>query len=337
MLSRRAFLATTAQAGGLVAIGGLVRAADLIPVPASDPKARVVLVKTPDRTAGIVQALKLFGTNPIRGKTVFLKPNFNSAHPFPGSTHDVTLRTLVAQLAEMGARTITVADRSGMGDTRAVMEEKGVFALGRTMGFNTVVLNELPAGQWAHHESKDWHWTAGLDVPKLLHEAEAVVQTCCLKTHQYGGHFTLSLKNSVGLVARESPNTGYEYMGELHSSPYQRHMIAEINQLYAPALIVLDGMEAFVDGGPHTGTRKQPGVIVVGADRVAVDAVGVAILRLFGGNPTISAGPVFAQTQIKRAVELGLGVRSPAQIELVTGDPASEEFAGQVRQALRAG
>ncbi|MBI4551478.1 MAG: DUF362 domain-containing protein [Candidatus Latescibacteria bacterium] len=337
MLSRRAFLATAAQAGGLMALGGLGHAADNFAVPDPAPKARVVLVKTNDRATGIGQALKLFGANPVRGKTVALKPNFNSAHRFPGSTHDTTLRTLVAQFAEMGARAITVADRSGMGNTRAVMEEKGVFALGKTIGFETVVLNELPASRYTHHQSKDWHWQRGFDIPTLFHEAGAVVQTCCLKTHQYGGHFTLSLKNSVGMVARDAPKSGYEYMRELHSSSYQRQMIAEINQAYAPDLVVLDGMEAFVDGGPHDGTRKQPGVIIVGTDRVAVDAVGVAILRMHGGNRTISAGRIFEQVQIKRAVELGLGVRDPSQIDLVTGDAASAASAAQVRQALMAG
>jgi len=43
----------------------------------------------------------------------------------------------------------------------------------------------------------------GLDDNKTFLEAEKVVQTCCLKTHRFGGHFTLSLKNSVGLVAKK--------------------------------------------------------------------------------------------------------------------------------------
>ena len=85
----------------------------------------------------------------------------------------------------------------------------------------------------------------------MLAEAEAIVQTCCLKTHQYGGHFTLSLKNSVGLV----PRVGYNYMNELHSSSHQRQLIAEINTAYSPDLVVLDGVEAFVEGGPATGKK----------------------------------------------------------------------------------
>ena len=56
----------------------------------------------------------------------------------------------------------------------------------------------------------------------MVRTAGGVVQTCCLKTHRYGGHFTLSLKNSVGLVAKRVPGDAYDFMRELHNSPHQR-------------------------------------------------------------------------------------------------------------------
>ena len=71
----------------------------------------------------------------------------------------------------------------------------------------------------------------------------------------------LSLKNSVGAVAKYGPD-GYNYMSELHGSAAQRRMIAEINLVYRPALVLLDGLEAFVRGGPDAGTRVVPGVII---------------------------------------------------------------------------
>jgi uncharacterized protein (DUF362 family) len=77
--------------------------------------------------------------------------------------------------------------------------------------------------------------------------------------------------------------------------------------------------------------------MILGADRVAVDAVGVALLRMHGGNATISRGPVFEQEQIARAVQIGLGVKAADQIELVTDDPASRRIAEQVRQVLEKG
>src|SRR5262249_58059891 len=107
------------------------------------------------------------------------------------------------------------------------------------------------------------HWQRGVLFPRLLEEAEAIVSTCCLKTHRFGGHVTLSLKNSVGAVAKFGPD-GYNYMRELHGSAAQRQMIAEINLLYRPAVVLLDGLEAFVDGGPEAGRKVAPGVLVAG-------------------------------------------------------------------------
>ena len=53
-----------------------------------------------------------------------------------------------------------------------------------------------------------------------------------------------------------------------------------------------------------------------------------------GTTPEVSRGSVFSQDQIARAVELGLGVNSPDQIQLVTGDKDSEAFALKVREIL---
>jgi uncharacterized protein (DUF362 family) len=123
-------------------------------------------------------------------------------------------------------------------------------------------------------------------------------------------------------------------MRELHSSPNQRRMIAEINAGYHPDLIVLDGVQAFVNGGPDQGALVDSKMILAGTDRVAVDAVGVALLRYFGTTPEVSRGAIFEQEQIARAVQLGIGVSSPKQIELVTGDPDSAEYAKPIRALL---
>lgn len=294
----------------------------------------VALVKTNDRAEGVRKAVDLLGTNPVAGLDAFLKPNFNSADPAPGSTHPDVLRALVLKLREMGSGKITVGDRSGMGDTRSVMKNLGVFEMAEELGFETLVLNELGAGGWARINPPGSHWRQGFPFANACLECGALVQACCLKTHRYGGHFTLSLKNSVGMVAKQVPGEGYNYMNELHGSPDQRVMIAEINAAYQPALVVLDGVEAFVDGGPDRGRLVQPGVVLAGSDRVAIDAAGVAILRLFGTTPQVSSGAIFELEQIARAAELGLGASSPNQIELLTGDPESEAFAAQIREIL---
>jgi uncharacterized protein (DUF362 family) len=298
---------------------------------------QVAIVKTQDRGAGVEQALALLDIGPLQGQTVFLKPNFNSADPFPGSTHNDTLAALVRALQVRGAGPITVGDRSGMGDTRRVMERKDIFRLADELGFEALVLDELDAAGWERMQPPGSHWNRGFAIARPVLDAEVVVQTCCLKTHRFGGHFTLSLKNSVGLVAKQIPGERYNYMRELHMSRHQRLMIAEVNLAYRPDLILMDGLEAFVKGGPAQGQRVAPGVIVAGTDRVAVDAVGVAILRAFSTTNAVSRGPIFEQEQIVRAVELGLGVSDPDDIALITADPGSESFAARIRDILMKG
>jgi len=125
-------------------------------------------------------------------------------------------------------------------------------------------------------------------------------------------------------------------MPELHGevSGNMRKMIAEINQIYSPSLIIMDGMEVFVDGGPMTGNKKNAGVIIAGTDRVAIDAVGLAVLKSLGANPQIMDTKIFSQEQIARAVELGLGVAGPDQIEIVTDDQG-KQYAEQLMEILR--
>ncbi|HEY40281.1 MAG TPA: DUF362 domain-containing protein [Dehalococcoidia bacterium] len=291
---------------------------------------KVSLVRTSDRTDGVRRVIALLDVNPVKEKAVVLKPNFNSADRTPGSTHIETLRALVQNLKEMGAKSITLAERSGPGDsTHTVMEKKGIFQLADELGFDILDLQAMGPEGWIHFHPEDSHWRDGFQFPRIYTEAECIVQTCCLKTHAYGGHFTLSLKNSVGMLPGGSP-----YMAELHTSPHQRQLIAEINTAYSPDLIVLDGVEAFVDGGPAQGTRANANVMLASDDRVAIDAVGVAILRELGTTPEVSRGRVFEQDQIARAAELGLGVTSAEQIELVTDDPASHDYAEKIKSIL---
>jgi uncharacterized protein (DUF362 family) len=323
-ISRRTLL----KAGLIMAM--TPRAATAAPSP-------VFLVRTTDRAGGIRRGLAALGTPAVRGRRVVIKPNFNSADPYPASTHPDTLRLLVTHLKAAGAAAVTLAERSGMGATRRVMERLGVPALAKELGFDAVVLDETPLEGWIEEPLAGGHWRRGVLFPRVFRDADHVVQTCCLKTHRYGGHFTLSLKNSVGMVAKHSPRDGYNYMDELHGSRYQRLMIAEINQLYRPSLVLLDGLEGFADGGPDHGTLVKPGVLLLGSDRVAIDAVGVALLRLHGGNRTISAGRIFDQEQIARAAQLGLGAKGPEQIELLTDDPESRAVADRVREALLRG
>ena len=67
---------------------------------------------------------------------------------------------------------------------------------------------------------------------------------------------------------------------------------------------------------------------------MAIDASGVAALRSLGTTREVSQGPIFEQDQISRAVELGLGIKSPGRIRFVTDNAESREHAGRLKHIL---
>ncbi|MEM2557113.1 MAG: DUF362 domain-containing protein [Candidatus Bathyarchaeia archaeon] len=297
----------------------------------------VFIIKTADRVYGLSRLLDQFDRSYYRGRRVALKANFNSADPFPASTHIDTLKVIVEWLRDAGADEIILAERSGMGRTRDVLRHLGVFDLAEKMGFKVLVLDEAGRDDWVKIKPQGTHWLRGFYIARIFLEADRVVQTCCLKTHRFGGHFTMSLKNSVGLVARQVPGENYDYMAELHTSPYQRLMIAEINKFYNVDLVVMDAMRAFATGGPEKGRVIEPSLLVAGKDRVAVDAVGVAILRIYGTTREVQGGRIFDLDQIRRASEIGVGVGSPLDIKINPLDGESTDVAKEIEAKLREG
>jgi uncharacterized protein (DUF362 family) len=296
----------------------------------------VYVLKTTDRATGVPMLLEKFDLGGYSGKQVALKANYNSADPFPASTHIDTLRAIVQGLKNAGASGVTLAERSGMGDTEQVLEQMGVLALSKELGFKAVVLNDVGKDEWVKVEKEGTHWIRGFYMAKLFRDADRVVQTCCLKTHRFGGHFTFSLKNSVGMVAKRVPRGIYDYMWELHGSPNQRKMIAEINSHYKLDFVLMDGIKAFVTGGPDAGTLVEPNLLLASRDRVAIDAVGVALLKMYGAKGKVGEADIFEQDQLKRAAELGLGVKSAAEINLTPLNDESRVETEKIERVLKA-
>jgi uncharacterized protein (DUF362 family) len=327
-ISRREFLKYSGAAGSTLLMslhGGMTMAI---------PRSRVAFLKTEDRKSAVLSSIKALDINPAKNKHVLIKPNFNTADQVPGSTHNDTLVSLVEAVWSMGAKSVSLGERS-YPLTRDVMEKKGIIPLMKKLDVKIIDFDDLEQKDWLEVKPEDSHWKNGFRVARPILEAECLISTCCLKTHQYGGVFTMALKLHVGVV----PTTrhGFEYMRELHGSTYQQEMIAEINAPFKPDLIVLDGIEAFVDGGPMTGKRAKGNVFLASDDRVAIDAVGIAVLKTLGSNNQIMRPKIFEQKQIARAIELGLGAASPLEIEVVAGDNQSLEYRNRVVKILNNG
>ena len=295
-------------------------------------RSKVFLISASKRAEGIKRLLEEFDLG--NGGSIALKANYNSDDPFPATTHIDTLRYLVEGLKTDGPFKITMAERSGMGVTAEVLKNRGVFDLTERLGFEVVNLDVVDAGDWKDIPPDGLHWKHGFKISRTFVESDYVVQTCCLKTHRFGGHFTMSLKNSVGLVSARPKGSSYDYMRELHTSPFQRLMIAEINKFYRTNLVLMDAAMGFVSGGPDKGKLISPNLLIASKDRVAVDAVGVALLRHYGSTPEVMNGRIFDQEQISRAASLGVGVNSADKIDLVPLDDESRNASETIRKML---
>ncbi len=290
-------------------------------------KATIYLVSTADRSGGVKRCLTNLGPLNYDSKKVFIKPNFNTADITPGSTHNDTLEALIIGLKTTNPKSITLGERSGPANAADVFRQKKIPELCDKYGVKLVNFEELKPEDWVTFNREGLHWPGGFEIPKLVTEADVIVATCCLKTHGFGGVFSGALKLGIGFTPKD--------FQKLHCNDI-RQMIAEVNLAYTPDFILMDGIDVFTDGGPMEGKRATANVMLAGRDRIAIDAVGLAVLKHVGANSAIMDTPIFKQEQIERAVALGLGVTAPDEIDIVTDDPDSEAVAEKIRAILKA-
>lgn len=312
------------SAGGMASAGTppATAGAPAVPVaPVDDGKSRVYIIKTADRIDGIGQAIAMFGgLGFVAGRDVVIKPNFNSQYEFPATTHDDTIRTVTAQLKAAGAGIITLADSSGattgsFTPTATVIQAKGTMSLVADLGIEFKSFDDADV-EWETFEFDGMSWSGGLAIPKLMRSDRVKILLPCCKTHTLAD-YTFSLKLAAGLP----PRSRRGLISDMHTSIHEK--VVDINKGFTPDLIIMDAMSCFIDQGPDSGTVRNPGLIVAATDRVALDAVGVAILKAAGSVSAPIRGKIFETPQIARAVAVGLGAKSPDAIELIGNDDAT--------------
>jgi uncharacterized protein (DUF362 family) len=232
-----------------------------------------------------------------RGDRVLVKPNFNSADSYPGSTDLVFLRAVLEILLEAGAR-VTVGESSGgiWRPTRNVLKKLGMFELVRDLGVELVAFEDR-ADDWVRVKI-DGDYLSAVSMPRSAYEADKIVYLPCMKTHRIA-RFSGALKLAVGFI----------HPGErraLHARNLEQK-VAEISMCWQPNLIVMDGRKAFVSGGPDTGQLAEPGLMLASGDLVAIDVEAMKVLLSYEGKNKLVADP-WQSPQIVTALKHGLGV-----------------------------
>ncbi|MCL6449992.1 MAG: DUF362 domain-containing protein [Acetobacteraceae bacterium] len=238
------------------------------------------------------------------GERVLLKPNVLS--PAPPERAVCTHPTLVAAMARLvsAAGGVPVVGESSGGSahregrTGRALRLSGIHAAAEGAGAALENFDARPPALLPRPEGR-----GGLYLAQAVREAGAVINLPKLKTHSLTV-ITGAIKNLFGCV----PGTLKTEYHRTHPSVAELSaLLCDIYALVRPRLTVMDAVLAMEGPGPSAGHPRWLGLILAGADGVAVDAVASRILGL----------PPLSVPTTRRAAEQGLGLADPSRVEVV--------------------
>lgn len=322
MPDRRSFLRTAAAAP----IASLVLGCDRTPLheippqPWKDPAYRKpdrsnVAILRADRYDGdladlVRRGCELCGLD-VRDRRVVIKPNFVEYDPRGAiNTHPLLIAAAIEAFRSMGAAAVTVAEGSGhRRDHEYIATASGLRDILRDARASYVDLNVDAVS--AVEAGAAYSPLGTLYLPRTVTSADLLVSMPKLKTHHYVGA-TLSMKNLFGIM----PGSVYGWPKNVLHWNGIPHCILDINAtLPVPRFNIIDGIVGMEGDGPIRGVARRSGVLVFGADPVAVDATGV---RLMGMDPhrmphVVQAGRFLGNLEVERIEQLGEDVDAHVQ------------------------
>ena len=239
---------------------------------------------------------------------------------------------------------IIVGDRSArqFPDTAAVFENTGLRQAALDAGADEVLTpgdQDSDPGNWmlVQPEGYEEVWSAqgGIYAMRAIVEADHFINLPTCKNHRYA-LFSLSMKNLVGAIS-DSSRDPLHYLSSIGGNfeALSRDVVL-LNRAFSPLINILDATTVLVNDGPQgdsaAAVRATPGLFMASKDRVALDAAGVALIKLEQSRNTVSSpdasqgdlrdSATWNLPQLAQAVELGLGVGSADDVSLLFEDVA---------------
>ena len=238
------------------------------------------------------------------GNTVVIKVNIFAPFPPPVSADRRVMAAVVSIFKEAGAGRVIVVEGVSVGTkqsrgyssmdnmlllgVKTAVEEAG----GEVMALDDAdrVSVDVPSAFVLHR----------IDYPRLLLDADVLVDLACLKTHTMT-MVTLGIKNFQGILSDEQKYEG-------HRDDLPQHLV-DIHRVRRPDLTIIDGLIGMEgNGAGEQGIPAPMNLILAGADVVAVDAVASACMGV--------DDPLDVPTT-RLAAYAGLGTADLGNIEVV--------------------
>jgi uncharacterized protein (DUF362 family) len=245
--------------------------------PAADP-AIVSIVRAPrygQELYGQVRELLEAHRLDVRGKRVVLKPNLVEFEPESSiNTHPILVHAAQEAFREMGAASVEIAE--GPGHRRNTLDMADAAGYFRTVPGFEDRFTDLNLDDVSRFRPKSQFSRLGrLYLPNTVLGADLLVSMPKLKTHHWTGA-TLSMKNLFGVV----PSGVYGWPKNVLHWAGINECIADLHSFFPRQFALVDGIVGMEGNGPIQGTPKHAGVLVAGADPVAVDATCCRIMRI---------------------------------------------------------
>ncbi|MBN1766591.1 MAG: DUF362 domain-containing protein, partial [Sedimentisphaerales bacterium] len=229
------------------------------------------------------QALTKIDLSPARGKKVLLKPNAGrDVEPQKGiTTHPQVVAAAIDAFQAAGAdvavgespitgvKTLDALDRCGI---KAVADERNC------------PLIDMDARRYSPLRIPDG---VAIDILKLCREVleyDIIVSIPVMKTHMHTG-VTLSVKNMKGCLWRRS-KVDLHMVPEMpdHKERTLNIAIADMSSVLRPHLSIIDGTIGMEGLGPSAGTPVELGVVIIGVEPFATDAVACELMGISAGD-----------------------------------------------------
>jgi uncharacterized protein (DUF362 family) len=301
-------------------------------------KHTVALIRTEDREAGFKEAFKQIGglkrlCEGVKGEIV-IKPNCNTDDPFPRNTSHETVRIIAEGLISAGFSRdrICVGDTSGRYrglPTRHTIENMGIKGVAEELGIQVGYFEEE---EWVTVKPpKSIAWPNGIRIPKRIYDADRVILTPIMRPHRTP-KFTIALKLAVGLI----DPVGREWLHLNQNENFINKMI-DLNLTFTADLVVTDGMKFYTSRPPTMNEVVSPGIVIVGSNSVAADAVAVCLMKQHKAHQ-MEEIPVREHLAFTIGEERGIGSSSLNDINLITknltDDSTFEDTVNMIKEEL---
>lgn len=202
------------------------------------------------------------------GERVLIKPNMLAAKAPERAvtTHPEVLRAVIRLVRKAGGIPL-VGDSPGIGGFRAVAEKSGMAAVVREAGAELVPFDEAVAVPGSGLFRR-------MDVARPYLEADRLINLPKLKTHEMMT-MTCAVKNLFGAVVGTA-KAGWHLKAGADRELFAR-LLLEIYLLRPPDLTIVDAVVAMEGDGPGSGDPRPMGLILAGANAVAVDVVAAEL------------------------------------------------------------